>query len=167
MDERDGAAPTALLVVDKLSRWAIVGLMAAMIAVVSIQVALRYALSASMDFAEELSRLCFVWAVFLAIPHGVPQAGHVGIDLLVAKLPDPLRRTLARAIALASAVLMGVVGWFSAVAAADSWDQLMPTLDLSSGWFYVAVCVGAAHSALHLMALALRAPATIARGGRS
>lgn len=150
-----GTATSILGLIDTVSRWSIVGLMGLMILVVSAQVALRYGLAMSMDFAEELSRLCFVWAVFLAIPHGVPRAGHVGIDLVIARVPPALQMGLLRAIALASALLMSVVGWFSAVAAADTWDQLMPTLDLSSGWFYIAVCVGAAHSTLHLIMAAL------------
>lgn len=148
-------ATAILRFIDTVSRWSIVGLMGLMILVVSAQVALRYGLSSSMDFAEELSRLCFVWAVFLAIPHGVPRASHVGIDLVISRVSPALRVGLLRAIALASALLMSVVGWFSAVAAADTWDQLMPTLDLSSGWFYIAVCVGGAHSALHLIMAAL------------
>ena len=145
--------------VDTVSRWAIVACMAAMISVVSIQVFLRYVFADSLDWAEEISRLTFVWAVFMAIPHGVRLAGHVGIDALAKHFPAALNAWLQRAIKLASALLTGIVATQAAWAARDSWDQLMPTVDLSSGWFYLAVTVGCAHSALHLVAQALGGPA--------
>lgn len=141
----------ALERVDALSRWAIVGCMAAMIAIVSAQVFLRYGFSASLDWAEEMSRLAFVWAVFMAVPHGVKLGAHVGIDALVKHFPRAARDALERVMKLAAAVLMGVVAVQAALAAQEGWDQLMPTVSLSSGWFYLAVSVGAAHSAVHLV----------------
>jgi TRAP-type C4-dicarboxylate transport system permease small subunit len=39
-----------------------------MVAVVSAQVALRYGFNRSIDWADEVGRLAFVWAIFLAIP---------------------------------------------------------------------------------------------------
>lgn len=136
---------------DVLSRWAIVACMAVMIAVVSAQVFLRYGFSASLDWAEEVSRLAFVWAVFLGVPHGVKAAAHVGIDVVVKHFPPGASRALQRLVKLASVALMSVVAYQAALAALDSWDQLMPTVDLSSGWFYLAVSVGAVHSALRLI----------------
>lgn len=140
---------------DTVSRWAIVACMATMISVVSVQVALRYGFSSSLDWAEEVSRLTFVWAVFMAIPHGAKAASHVGIDVLVKHLPTEVNSILQRAIKLASAVLLGIVAVQATYAARDNWDQMMPTLDLSSGWFYLAVTIGAAHSAFHLIYQAL------------
>ena len=48
--------------------------MAAMVAVVSAQVALRYGFNRSIDWADEVSRLAFVWSIFLAIPLAWPEA---------------------------------------------------------------------------------------------
>lgn len=48
---------------------------AVMVGVVSSQVFLRYALNTSLDWADELGRLMFVWTIFLAIPLGVRQGG--------------------------------------------------------------------------------------------
>jgi TRAP-type C4-dicarboxylate transport system permease small subunit len=145
------ALHSALDGLDTLSRWAIVACMGAMITVVSVQVLLRYGFSSSLDWAEETSRLAFVWAVFMAVPHGVKAAAHVGIDALVRHFPPSANRILQGVIKLASAALMGIVAFQAVLAARENWDQLMPTLSLSSGWFYLAVTAGAAHSALHLV----------------
>jgi TRAP-type C4-dicarboxylate transport system permease small subunit len=147
----DKALRGALDGVDALSRWAIIACMAGMIAIVSAQVFLRYGFSGSLDWAEELSRLTFVWAVFMAVPHGVKTGAHVGIDAVVKRFPPGVHRVLQRIVKLASALLMGIVAFQAALAAQENWDQLMPTVNLSSGWFYLAVTVGAAHSALHLI----------------
>lgn len=136
---------------DALSRWAIVACMAAMIAIVSTQVALRYGFSGSLDWAEEMSRLTFVWAVFMAVPHGVKASAHVGIDVVTRHFPAGAAQVLLRLVKLASAVLMGIVAYQAVLAAHENWDQLMPTVNLSSGWFYLAVTVGAAHSVVHLI----------------
>lgn len=139
---------------DHIDRWSarlIMATMAVMVVVVSVQVFLRYALSQSMDAADELGRLCFVWSVFMAVPHAIRQARHVGIDVLVKHLPRRLFARLYYGGCIAAGVLMLIVAWQAAVVAADSWDQLMPTLDLSSGWFYVSLVVCGLHSAAHLL----------------
>jgi len=140
--------------VDALTFWAIVAAMAAMSILVSLQVVMRYFFSSSIDSADELSRLFFVWAIFLAIPHGVKHGVHVGIDLFVRMLPLRGQETLFRVMAGLSALLMVMVmigGW---VATVDRWPELMPTLPMSSGIYYIAVFVTGAHSLLHLALLA-------------
>ena len=144
--------------VDLAAKWAIVAAMAAMVAVVSTQVALRYLFNSSIGWADEVSRLAFVWSIFLAIPIGVRAKAHIGIDILANLLPPGLRGLLARIVALASAGLMASVGWYSYVLAADQWDEKMASLEFSASWFVVAVCVGAAHSGAHLLRLAAFGP---------
>jgi len=50
--------------------------------VVSLQVLLRYALNSSLGFADEMSRLTFVWSIFLGIPLGIRLGAHIGMELL-------------------------------------------------------------------------------------
>jgi len=143
---------------DRGARWLIVCCTAAMIVVVSVQVALRYLLNTSIDWSDEVSRLLFVWCMFLAIPLGIREGSHVGVELLVQRLPDGARRQCTRLCTLAAIVLMAVVGWQTARVAADTWDELMPTLAISVNWFLVPVALSAAHSLLHLVQLLWREP---------
>jgi TRAP-type C4-dicarboxylate transport system permease small subunit len=144
--------------IDRLARWIIVAASAAMIAIVTLQVALRYGFNASIDWSEEISRLLFVWAMFLAIPLGIREGAHVGIELLVAHIPAALRAQLARACALGGAALMVVVFWQAVKVAALTWDEMMQSLNLSTNWFMVPVAVAAAHSFLHFIQLLWRKP---------
>jgi len=56
--------------------WALVALMAVMCTVVFAQVVLRYVFNSSIDWADEVSRLAFVWTVFLAIPLAIRDASN-------------------------------------------------------------------------------------------
>ena len=140
------------------ARWLIITCTAAMIVVVSVQVALRYLLNTSIDWSDEVSRLLFVWCMFLAIPLGIREGSHVGIELLVQFMPDGPRRQLARACTVIAIGLMGIVLWQTVRIAADTWDELMPTLPISVNWFLVPVALSAAHSVLHLVPLLWREP---------
>lgn len=137
--------------VDRVSMVLIVVAMAAMTLMVTLQVFWRYVLSSSIDSADEVSRLFFVWVIFLAIPHGIKYAVHVGIDLLVMALSPRNKERLFRLVSVASAVLMAAIFYAAWVATLDKWQELMPTLPVSAGLYYVAVLICAAHSFVHLL----------------
>lgn len=139
---------------DMATYWLIVVALAAMCVLVSLQVVLRYVFAASLDSADELSRLCFVWVIFLAIPHGIKQGVHVGIDLFVRALPVRFQAVLFRLMAALGMVLMAMLVAGSWAASVDRWPQLMPTLPISSGIYYVAVLACGVHGLLHLGVLA-------------
>lgn len=139
---------------DIATYWAIVAVMALMTVFISLQVFWRYVLGSSIDSANELSRLFFVWAIFLAIPHGVKHGVHVGIDLFVMMMPPWLREQLFRLAAGFSALLMLMVMVGSYMATVDGWNQLMPTLPVTSSVYFIAVMVCGAHAFLHLALLA-------------
>ena len=140
----------ALAVLDAMAGWTIVGLLSTMVALVSIQVLLRYVFKSSMGFADEISRLTFVWSIFLAIPLGIRLGVHIGMELLTARLPAAAQNVLVRLMATIAAAMMVLVAWQSTVVAFDQWDEAMASTRASAAWFLVAVALGCAHSALHL-----------------
>jgi TRAP-type C4-dicarboxylate transport system permease small subunit len=144
--------------IDRLARWVIVAASAAMITIVTLQVMLRYGFNSSIDWSEEISRLLFVWSMFLAIPLGIREGAHVGIELLVAHISAATRAQLARACALGGAAIMVVVFWQALKVAALTWDEMMQSVNLSTNWFMVPVAVAAAHSLLHYDQLLWREP---------
>ncbi|MCC5999662.1 MAG: TRAP transporter small permease [Pararhodobacter sp.] len=155
--------PLALL--DRLLRlvdlvsYGLIGLaMASMAILVSLQVFYRYVLNSSIDFADEGSRFFFVAAIFLALPHGIRAGVHVGIDLIVRALPDAVQAALFRLVCALSAGLMLVVIWTAWIATLDKWGELMPTLPISAGFYYVPVLITGVHGFLHLVLLAFTGP---------
>ena len=146
---------TALAALDVAAAWTIVALVTVMVAVVSAQVFMRYALNSSIGWADEISRLMFVWSIFLAIPLGIKLGVHIGIEMFTGRLPARVQDVLARGMALVSAAMMALVCYEAAVIVWDQWDEQMASVTASAAWFIVALAVGGAHSALHLVWIVL------------
>lgn len=140
-------------VVDRLSGYVIICTMAVLTAVLSVQVFLRYGLNMSLDWAWDVPRACFIWTILLSIPLGFRHSAHVGVDLVIERLALEPKRLLHRINALLMAGLMVIVAAYAVDLARATWDQMMPGIDISVGWFYVAVVVCGVHSLLHLIRL--------------
>jgi TRAP-type transport system small permease protein len=76
----------------------------------------RYGFGSGFAGAEEVSRLLFVWLVFLGAVLALRRRAHLGVELLQACLPRPLRR----ACAVVTHVLMLYALWLFL---AGSWTQ--------------------------------------------
>ena len=143
-----------LRIMDTLSRHLLITVMAILVTLVVTQVFCRYVLAESIDAAYEISRLCFVWVIFLAIPHGLRSGAHVGIDIFINLAPRPVRQAAFRITSAIGAALMALVAVQAVQVAHTSWDQLLPTVSASYGLFYVAVVISAVHCCLHFVRLA-------------
>jgi TRAP-type transport system small permease protein len=135
--------------------WALVGLMAVMCTVVFAQVVLRYVFNSSIDWADEVSRLAFVWTVFLAIPLAIREQLHIGMEILVVRLPQAVRKPLARFTDAVGAGLMALLCWQSILLAHDQWDEKLATVSASAAWFVAAIAVGSALSVIELIRLSI------------
>jgi TRAP-type C4-dicarboxylate transport system permease small subunit len=133
-----------------------------MVLVVSAQVVIRYVFNDSLDWADEVSRIAFVWTIFLAIPLGIRDGTHVGIELLiellVKRFPNKLQRFVARITSGLAAVMMLVMFWSSITVALATWSERLGAIDITSSVFFFPVIFGALHSALHLIQLAIFPP---------
>jgi len=64
-------------------------LLAGMVVLVFGNVVLRYAFNQGLTESEELSRLFFVWLIFLGAVVALRERGHIGVDTLLRRLPRP------------------------------------------------------------------------------
>ena len=135
-------------------RLVVIAGMIVMIVVVSAQVGMRYLLNDSFDWADEVSRLAFVWTVFVAIPLGIRDGAHVGITILTERLPTAARALLARLMALLAAAMMAVVLWQSVKVAAVTWPERLGAINVTSSLFFLPLVICAAHGGLHLARIA-------------
>ena len=127
---------------------------ALMVTVVTAQVVARYGFNSSFDWADEVSRLAFVTTTFIAIPLGIRDGTHVGIDLVVNRLPALPRRLVARLTSALAGLMLLVVTWATVEVAAATWSERLGAIDITSSVFFLPVILGALHSALHLLHLA-------------
>ena len=148
-----GLYERALELLDRLVSSVVIVLMAVLTTVLVVQVFLRYVLNTSLDWGWEVPRLCFIGAIFLSIPLGIKRGAHVGIDIVMGALPGMGRRALFRVHLTLMAIMMLVVLWYAIQLAILTWRQLMPTLELSVGVFYIGLAWCGAHSVLHFVRL--------------
>lgn len=148
----------AMVRLDSITAKVLIASMGAMAALVCTQVFFRYVLSSSIDWADEISRLMFVWSMFLAIPHGIRAGVHVGIDVLVSRLSEQAQRLIARVMLGLSALLSLIVFYYGFIIVIQKWEELMPTVDITASVYYIPVLIAMLHSFLHLLLLVMAGP---------
>jgi TRAP-type C4-dicarboxylate transport system permease small subunit len=87
---REAAVPplaglTAVL--DRLACWACIGLFAAILLVMVLQVAFRYVLNAPLTWTEELARYLYIWACWLGAPVALRRGNHIAIAFVSDRVP--------------------------------------------------------------------------------
>lgn len=130
----DKWADRGLLVIKSL----MVIMMAIMVVLVFSNVVLRYGLGTGITFAEEISRWCFVWMIFLGSLIGLTNNGHLGYEGIFLKMPRMGQKVLyvvTRLIMLYITYMLVVGGWPQMVL---NLNTKAPLSDLSVGWFFTS-----------------------------
>ena len=111
---------------DHLEEWIITFLMGAATLIIFVAVVHRYAASASipglqdwlltlnLSWAQELTIIMFVWMAKFGAAYGVRTGIHVGVDVLINRLDDAMRRKFIVFGLLAGATFTGIVGTLGA-----------------------------------------------------
>src|SRR3954453_23028382 len=115
-----------LSVFDNVVSKVIIVAMAVMTFVVVLQVFFRYVMNDSLVWGWDIPRLCFIWAMLLAIPLGIRYNAHVGIDLVFNLFGTRSQRFVRSFNALFMLMLSAIVTWYAVLLARDTWDQMMP-----------------------------------------
>ena len=102
----------------------------------------RYLLNSSMGFSNELSRVLFVWTIFLGMPLALSRGRHVGITILDRILPPPGAHGAIRLSAVASLLTLAVVFYKSIELAVGNWDQTLNTIPVTAGVYYLPIPIG-------------------------
>ncbi|MGF1702902.1 TRAP transporter small permease [Photobacterium makurazakiensis] len=82
--------------------------------VVIVNVVLRYGFGFVVPWSEELSVICFIWAVYLGISSCYKHKLHMGVDVVVAMLPQKAKRPFKLAVSvflLGLNILMAVLSY--------------------------------------------------------
>ena len=125
--------------------------LALMVAMVFGNVVLRYGFNSGITVSEELSRWLFVWMTFLGAVVAVRNHGHLGTDMLVAKLPLAGKKACfiaAHLLMLAMCWLMAKGGWPQTVI---NYGTTSAVMEVSMAWFYASGVLFAALAALIIL----------------
>ncbi len=124
----------------------------AMVFMVLGNVILRYGFNSGITVSEELSRFLFVWLVFLGAVTGMRENAHLGVDMLVRKLPV-FGRKVCLALSEGLMLLCCVLFFWG------TWQQhdinvgnLAPVTELSMEWVFGIAYVSAGSMAAMIVA---------------
>ena len=110
--------------------------------VVVAEVILRYIFGRSLYFAEELSRLTFVWAGFLGVSVALRKGIHAYVGLAVDLLPRAPKRYVTLFSQATVLFFLFFIFFSSLTILPHQWVQLTPTMEIRMFWFYLSIPVG-------------------------
>lgn len=118
-------------------------LAAVLVVVVTGSVVARYALQIGLLWAEEVSRLAFVWVVFLGSYLALRRRAHLSITVLVDRLPTRARQAVRVVGTLLVLVFIGVIVGYGTLLVLQTWQfgRVTAMLGISAAWGYLAVPV--------------------------
>jgi TRAP-type C4-dicarboxylate transport system permease small subunit len=134
----------------------LVVIVSVMTVVVFLQVVYRYALTQPLYWSEEVARYLFVWLSILGAALGLQKGGHFGLDLFYRMLPRQGRRFLKFMIYLLMGGVILVLLVQGIVLVQKTAAQQSPAMELSMGWAYACLPVGAALMAIHLLVIIIK-----------
>ena len=109
---------------------------------VIINVFSRYFFNAPIAWVEEVATSCFVYTVFVGAAWCLRTRQHVGVDLLVDRLPEKAREVVHLLTDIVILVLNGYVTYLSVLFMRSSKVKTMPILKISSVWLNSALILG-------------------------
>lgn len=119
------------------------GCLAVMVVLLFGNVALRYLFNSGINVSDELSRLAFVWLIFLGAVLALRDRQHIAVTMLVARLGSGARRAVHIA-------CQALVLWALWLMADGSWQQVqigmgtrLPVTGLPGAVFDTAALYGA------------------------
>lgn len=132
-----------------------VGLVAGMVVMSSLvlaNVVLRYGFNSGLAFSVEISRLIFVWIVFVGAVAVMAEGQHLAVTMLSSSLPRSLRRPLALATHGVMLFCCYLIGKGSYSLILINWHNRSPISGVSVGFLYGAGFFFALGCALVLLA---------------
>ena len=121
------AAPETPPLLVRLSQTAMAICLGVMALSVFVNVVLRYGFGSGIAASEELSRLLFVWMVFIGATAAYPAGEHMAFTSLVASLHKSPKWMMAMTLLIRALVLLacGLIGW-------GAWQQVVVGWDSTS-----------------------------------
>lgn len=122
--EQPGAGPMARAAdwCARLQTWLMAACLAVMVVLLFGNVAMRYLFNSGINVSDEISRLAFVWLIFLGAVLALRDHQHIGVTMLVERFGPAARR-------VSHVVCQLLVLWMLWLLADGSWAQTLIGLD--------------------------------------
>jgi TRAP-type transport system small permease protein len=114
--------------------------LALMVVLVFGNVVMRYAFNSGITVSEEVSRWLFIWSTFLGALVALRERAHLGVDMVVSRLPAWGRKACMLATHVLMLAILGMLFLGALAQTRINWDVTAPT----TGWSMAIVHASAA-----------------------
>lgn len=108
---------------------------------VVINIVLRYIFNSGLVWSEEVATGCFVWSVFIGAVAVFKHRGHVGVDIIVKKMPAGLQKAVGLITDVILVALNGYMSYLSVLYISKSYTKMTPVLGISSVYISASVLI--------------------------
>ena len=109
---------------------------------VLMNVFLRYFMNTGIYWSEEVATMCFVWCIFVGSASAYKNGAHLGVDLLVKKLPKVPRAIVKIIVDILLIAINGYILYLSIKFVSTSYQKPTAVLAISSAWVSSSLIVG-------------------------
>ena len=157
-----------LRLLDRLEEWLIASLIAGATLLIFVSVVQRFAAGVrwlypyvgtiDLSWAQELCIFMFIWMAKFGAAYGVREGIHVGVDVLLNRLPPRQKRAVTLLSLLAGALFTGIIATLGAVFV---WrirltGQVSPDLEAPMWLVYLAIPLGSGLMCFRFLQVAAR-----------
>jgi TRAP-type C4-dicarboxylate transport system permease small subunit len=113
------------IVIDRIVGWTLAANLGFMTSLVFVSVLFRYVLNRPLAWTEELASLLFAWLTIMIL------------------FPPAVRRTIGNCVDLCVLALLALFIWQGFMLTRTTWSLEFPALEISRGYLYVSLPIGA------------------------
>ena len=122
---------------------AVIGI-AVMLCAVFLNVIMRYIFNSPLSFAVEFGRYTFAGMVYLGSIYVMRDDGHIGLDIVVDALPEPLHTIVKKFSRVLVLAYLAVFFCMSTRMVMENWTNRSSTMHLPMSVVYLAMVIGSA-----------------------
>jgi TRAP-type transport system small permease protein len=128
-----------LKALDRLLKYLLTFLVGLFTVSVFLQVLIRFVFKYPLPWTEEVSRIAFVYTIFIGATIAVRQKAHLNIDFLLAVLPTRLARAITLLATALVAVFLVSVTWLGIEFVRATGVQVTPVMQIPFRHLYVII----------------------------
>lgn len=121
------------------------------IVVMFTQVAMRYLFHHSLFWAEEFSRMMFIWIVYFGTPIVIRRGANIEVDFLTEFLPPKIKKHLKTVMYTISSVFLIFVAYYGGLMVLEHMGKTARTMPISQAFWYLPIALGCLMMAINMI----------------
>ncbi|WP_282605648.1 TRAP transporter small permease [Pelagibius sp. Alg239-R121] len=127
----------------------------------------RYLVHWQLPWPEVVARYLMIWAALLAVSCGIARREHIGLSILIERIPVPLRRSVLVAMDAVAFLLFLYIAWFGLSFASGGGSRQAMIFGMTLALPFAAIPTSAALAMIQIFLTAIRDLGTQSLSGQA